>query len=509
MYKKTFIAAIAVLALVISLVIGAEFVKASPKTITVPDNYPTIQDAIANASPGDMVFVRSGNYRGGIVIDKPLTLQGEDAKTTTIVGAATAIDLDLTSVALRNTSPTSFPAKKTFEVTNDATLTLTALAERSKIQPANFIPPLTFAIIVNSNDVTISGFTIMGGDRAIYSSKANGLQIHKNSLGTCILGGSNNTVANNSRIGLTIGGYNNLIANNSGGLVLSSSNSTIMGNSLGGFALQSAYSNIIVNNTLSGSNMGLWIGSSISSGPPTCSYNLFAGNKIENCGLWGVLMGAGSYNVFFGNIVENTGAGLDHDGYGLALGGNGLTSENNLFLHNIFKNNVKNFGVNWPVTGSNSFDDGKEGNYWDDYLTRYPNATEVGISGTGNTSYVLTENNIDNHPLMVQSTIESKVIALPQPWESLMPDRSQLPNQWSYVSSNQSGLPSVYPTQSESPTTSPSPSLSITSSPSSSLTSGPTLTPSSTIPEFPSWVIIALGVVSAFLIICMRRGNEK
>ena len=344
MQKKIIIAAILLTILAIPTNTRSEFAKASSKTITVPDDYKTIQAAVANASPGDTVFVRTGSYTGGIVVDKPISLKGEDAKTTIIIGGATASDLGITSVALKITQEPSF-----------ATLTFNAQTESPKIQPANFIPPLTFAVVVNSNDVTISGFTIRGGDRAIYSSRSDRLEIYQNILGTCILGGSNNTVTNNSRMGLTMSGYHNLIANNSGGIVLSSSNSTIMGNSLSGFALQNAYSNIIVNNTLSDSNMGLWIGSSISSGPPTCSYNLFAGNKIENSGLWGILMGAGSYNVFFGNIVENTGAGLDHDGYGLALGGNGLTAENNLFLQNIFKNNTKNFGVNWPVTGCKLF----------------------------------------------------------------------------------------------------------------------------------------------------------
>jgi parallel beta-helix repeat protein len=454
--------------------------KAISKTIVVPDDYPTIQTAVASASPGDTVFVRSGSYSGGIVVDKPILLKGEDAKTTIIAGGTTAGDLGITSVALKETTEPSF-----------AKLAFKELTESPKIQPANFIPPLTFAVVVNSNDVTISGFTIMGGDRAIYSSKGDRLEVLQNILGTCILGGSNNTVSNNSRIGLTIGGYHNLIANNSGGFVLSS-NSTIMGNSLGGFALQNAYSNIIVNNTLSSSNMGLWIGSSISSGPPTCSNNLFAGNKIENCGLWGILMGAGSYNVFFGNIVENTGVGIGHDGYGLALGGNGLTAEKNLFLHNSFVNNSKNFGVNWSVTGANSFDDGKEGNYWDDYLTRYPNATEVNNSGTGSVSYVLTEINADNHPLLVQPIISGKVPALPEPWASLLHTHSTLPN-------SSPSLPSLSP--SPSPSASPSTNLSPTptSSPSESPTPSTSPSPSEQHAEtakptqnqaLPQWVIV-------------------
>jgi len=140
-------------------------------------------------------------------------------------------------------------------------------------------------------------------------------------------------------------------------------------------------------------------------------------------------MGEGSYNVFFGNIVKNTGMGTGHDGYGLALGGTHLVAENNLFLRNIFVNNSKNFGTNWAVEGTNSFDDGKEGNYWDDYLTMYPNASEVGQSGTGDTPYLLVDMNVDNHPLLNQPNVSDKVPTLPEPWSSLLssPDAPSIP----------------------------------------------------------------------------------
>jgi hypothetical protein len=53
-------------------------VKAEPKTITVPDDYPTIQEAIGNASAGDTVYVKKGTYYAPhyqvIVIDKSLSL---------------------------------------------------------------------------------------------------------------------------------------------------------------------------------------------------------------------------------------------------------------------------------------------------------------------------------------------------------------------------------------------------------------------------------------------------
>jgi len=49
-------------------------------------NYKSIQQAINNSSPGDVIFVENGIYKEKIIIDKPLKLIGKSAKNTTISG---------------------------------------------------------------------------------------------------------------------------------------------------------------------------------------------------------------------------------------------------------------------------------------------------------------------------------------------------------------------------------------------------------------------------------------
>jgi parallel beta-helix repeat protein len=56
--------------------------------IEVPTDFPTIQEAISAASNEDTIFVRNGTYSGPIVIDKTLTLLGEDRNDTIIDGGA-------------------------------------------------------------------------------------------------------------------------------------------------------------------------------------------------------------------------------------------------------------------------------------------------------------------------------------------------------------------------------------------------------------------------------------
>jgi hypothetical protein len=53
----------------------------------------------------------------------------------------------------------------------------------------------------------------------------------------------------------------------------------------------------------------------------------------------------------------------------------------------------------------NNWDNGTTGNYWSDYQSRYPNATEIDSSGIGNTPYAIDPNNIDNYPLLHQTGI--------------------------------------------------------------------------------------------------------
>jgi parallel beta-helix repeat protein len=60
-----------------------------PITIIVPDNYTTIQEAINKASSGATIFVRKGTYYEHLVINKTITLVGEDSNSTVIDGYET------------------------------------------------------------------------------------------------------------------------------------------------------------------------------------------------------------------------------------------------------------------------------------------------------------------------------------------------------------------------------------------------------------------------------------
>lgn len=71
---------------VLSLTFNIQPVKATPTTIIVPDDYSTIQAAVDTANEGDTIFVRDGAYAENVVINKTLSLIGQDPATTKIVG---------------------------------------------------------------------------------------------------------------------------------------------------------------------------------------------------------------------------------------------------------------------------------------------------------------------------------------------------------------------------------------------------------------------------------------
>jgi parallel beta-helix repeat protein len=149
------------------------------------------------------------------------------------------------------------------------------------------------------------------------------------------------------------------------------------------------------------------------------SFNIISGNIISNNG-WGLNVGDVQHNTFSFNIIsENqngtcfeysqnnifTGNNFTQNGFSIFFRASLVgTSNNNLFYQNNFINNSENIGEsfyrNVRQTQNNFWDNGIIGNYWSDYLTKYPNASEMGNTGIGDTPYVIDATNVDNYPLM-------------------------------------------------------------------------------------------------------------
>lgn len=107
------------LAFLLSIIPASAFnlqlVRGKSATIIVPDDYPTIQEAINAARPGDTIFVRSGNYYESVFVNKSVSLVGEDRRTTIIDAEqiwttviVRANEVSIANFTIRNSGPPAF-----------------------------------------------------------------------------------------------------------------------------------------------------------------------------------------------------------------------------------------------------------------------------------------------------------------------------------------------------------------------------------------------------------------
>jgi len=323
--KKRYCALIIIAALLTGmfvLAIHIQSVKAN--TITVPDDYPTIQGAINAANPDDTIYVRAGTYVENVIVNKTICLIGEDRISTKLYGT-----------------------------TNE---------------------PI---VIVEANDVKISGFAFVGWG------------VFKN----IVINATTGVIIVGNRIPF---GATGIDVENSDNVTIE--DNTITGFGLGNIGVMLAYSSecSIVNNTIRNAvynGIRLWFSSG----------NLIHQNLIKNND-YGIFFHEANLNIMSENTISESGTS------GIFLES---ASSGNKFVHN-------NFIANWTAVRiydnmPNIWDDGypSGGNYWSVYdrrdLFKGVHQNETGSDGIGDTLHNIGENNRDNYPLMI-------------PWGNLLGD---------------------------------------------------------------------------------------
>lgn len=86
-----------------------DFKVLSISRIVVPDDYPTIQDAINHANEGDTIYVKPGTYYEHIIVNKTVSLIGENRSNTILDGgngAETVVRIISNNVFLKELSIT-------------------------------------------------------------------------------------------------------------------------------------------------------------------------------------------------------------------------------------------------------------------------------------------------------------------------------------------------------------------------------------------------------------------
>lgn len=135
--------------------------------------------------------------------------------------------------------------------------------------------------------------------------------------------------------------------------------------------------------------------------------NNISNNSFFMNSIYGVYLSASDNNIISSNNIT-------HNDWGLRI----KSSDENLVIHNYIASNEKgllfccgagdnkayyNSFINnsnyngQDLIGTNQWDDGEAGNYWDDYILNYPNATE--INGVWDTPYDIYN---DGHTIIHQ-----------------------------------------------------------------------------------------------------------
>jgi nitrous oxidase accessory protein NosD len=399
--------------------------KANLKTVTVPDDYPTIADAVGNAEESDTIFVKKGNYEGPLnqtlIIDKSIHLVGEDINSTKMSLHPPLVPMSI------------------------FTYTYMGYAE---------------PIRITASDVEISGFTIItaGGDISVTGS---GTRITGNMLGmgVSVTGNGIKIIGNiiNQSSAIRISGDNNVISQNSllegwtsfisctGSFNFIEGNRMVRSTSSESIDIDGSF-NVVYGNTLTD------CGSIAVGAPPVsveCEGNIIAKNNLFNSS--GIFI-RGSSNIICANRITNSIASLEifwgnnntfyanhvaNNTFGARVGFDqsdisrqgGPTAAQNTLYHNNFINNGQQ-GIDWNWVGTNYWDKGKEGNYWSDYT-----GGDWNFDGIGDISYKLSEaissyapstQSEDNYPLMEPFDIETVTVELPK-WAAPLTSTSASP----------------------------------------------------------------------------------
>jgi len=372
MAEKAVSAVLSILILVGMLTLASNIQpgKSGSSTMVVPDDYPTIQEAINHANEGDDIYVKAGTYYENLIINRTVSLSGENKSTTVIDGMGTGTVVNITASGV-------------------------SIAWFTIRNALNYLPNCNiFGRDVNNTSIK-DNIIIGRGDAGIGVVGSRGIYL-RSSYYNNITG---NSIINFDWSGIELRNvFDSLVWNNS--VTRSNDYSVVL---VGG-----ARNNMADNNVEQG-EYGILISNSFAN---IISRNNFLNNAFVNVNLWyaynttvsGNLIAGGRNGIFahrggnqtiYGNTIVNnkySGLQLEEPRYSWKV------------FNNIFINNSDQVRI-WPaynVTWDVGYPRG--GNYWSNYLGvdlfsgPYQNLT--GSDGIGDTPHVIDENNQDRYPLM-------------------------------------------------------------------------------------------------------------
>jgi len=243
-------------------------------TITVPDDYPTIQEAVDNANVGDTVYVRNGTYTENVLINKTLSLIGEN-RSSVIIG-------DIFVEGASNVWIEGFTVRL-----GDG-IRLLGLTENATVTDNLLIGNIVGIMIVDASRNTISSNNMT-------RNTCEGIIIHHSSSNTV----HDNDITDNGQDGIRVEStsnfntffHNNLTDNDNAGIWITSNSSN----------------NIVHGSNISGNgHSGIQVSQ-------TSEYNQFFDNEIRGNSVCGAFPYEASFNRFYhNNFIDNLLSQIDN-----------------------------------------------------------------------------------------------------------------------------------------------------------------------------------------------------
>lgn len=349
----------------LTLAFAVQTVESEPRTFVVPDDYPTIRQAINAVNDGDTIYVKAGTYYENVIVDKSVSLIGEDKERTVIDGSEVGT---VVHVVVDN-------------------VTITRLEIRNSCMDCASDIDSCGIYVEGVFNVNITDTTVIDNGYGIYLSNCLRTTVTANTLSNLYAGlllehSDGNMVINNS------------ISNNTQAIRLDDSDANAM-----------SY-NTVTNN--------LWAGIELSGRKVGVSErNVIHNNIITHNGPYGVRLWDVDNNVLANNTITNNEHGIRLKGHGNIIENNTIavnqcgllldgSSDNNIYHNNFVKNRQQVDLIESYDTWDNGYPSG--GNFWSDYEGPDEHngldQDQPGSDGIGDTPYIINEDNKDCYPLM-------------------------------------------------------------------------------------------------------------
>jgi nitrous oxidase accessory protein len=267
----TFVFLLAVLlAGTFALALKPAFATSEPNTITVPDDYPRIQDAVAAANSGDTIIVKAGTYNEmWVSVDKQLSLVGENQKSIVYFSGAVGFIVTSDNSHISGFTMISNEALKGYAISMSS---VTGCIIEDNSLEDNLVG---ISVTGSSSGNTISGNILNHNERSIELFNSPSNTISDNNITSALVSAisldesSGNTVSGNSISDLTDG--------------------------MGALMLWASSNNVISRNVLYGGNPMFLLGS---------SDNVISNNFVVDSE-YGIVVGLSSNNEIYSNYFIN------------------------------------------------------------------------------------------------------------------------------------------------------------------------------------------------------------